>query len=163
MLFRSKSIKPGDIITVGDQVGRVSNMGARYTSIDARDGREFLVPNEDFITQRVINWSYSNDLARLDVKFGTTYASDPRKTLNAAAAAAASIADVLSQPPPVCHLSAFGSSAIEFTLLFWTKNHGADVAAVRGAVMLALWDTLEREGIGIPKPGATRVILEQAK
>jgi small-conductance mechanosensitive channel len=68
---------------------------------------------------------------------------------------------VLQQPPPLCHLTAFGSVAIEFTLLFWIKNHGTDIAGVRSAVMLALWDTLEREGIGIPKPGATRVILEQ--
>jgi len=161
MLLADKSIKPGDIISVGDQIGRVSNMGARYTSVDGRDGREFLIPNEDFITQRVVNWSYSNDLVRLDVTFGTTYANDPRKTQNAAIAAALGVAQVLQQPPPLCHLTAFGTSAIEFTLLFWIKNHGSDIAGVRSAVMLALWDTLEREGIGMPKPGATRVILEQ--
>jgi small-conductance mechanosensitive channel len=138
-------------------------MGARYTSVDSRDGREFLIPNEDFVTQRVVNWSYSNDLVRLDVTFGTTYASDPRKTQNAAIAAARSVDQVLPQPPPLCHLTAFGTVAIEFMLLFWIKNHGTDIASVRGAVMLALWDTLEREGIGIPKPGATRVILEQTK
>ena len=161
MLLADKSIKPGDIISVGDQIGRVSNMGARYTSVDGRDGREFLIPNEDFITQRVVNWSYSNDLVRLDVTFGTTYANDPRKTQNAAIAAALGVAQVLQQPPPLCHLTAFGTSAIEFTLLFWIKNHGSDIADVRSAVMLALWDTFEREGIGIPKPGATRVILEQ--
>jgi len=163
ILLADKSIKPGDTISVGDHIGRVSNMGARYTSVDGRDGREYLIPNEDFITQRVVNWSYSNDLVRLEVKFGTTYASDPRKTQNAAIAAARSVDQVLQQPPPLCHLTAFGTSAIEFMLLFWVKNPGADISGVHSAVMLALWDTLEREGIGIPKPGATRVILEQGK
>ena len=80
ILLADKSIKPGDVISVGDQFGWVTNMGARYTSVDTRDGREILVPNEDFVTQRVVNWSYSNDLCALEVKFGTTYASDPRKT-----------------------------------------------------------------------------------
>ena len=53
ILLADKSIKPGDVISVGDHFGRVGIMGARYTSVDTRDGREYLIPNEDFITQRV--------------------------------------------------------------------------------------------------------------
>ena len=68
ILLADKSIKPGDVITVGDNFGWVESMGARYTAIVTRDGREFLIPNEDFVTQRVINWSYSNDEVRLDVR-----------------------------------------------------------------------------------------------
>jgi len=157
-----KSIKPGDIISVGDQFGRVTNMGARYTSVDTLDGREILVPNEDFVTQRVVNWSYSNDLARLEVKFGTTYAGDPRKTHDAAVRAALGVPRVLKQPAPACHLTAFGTIAIEYVLWFWIEDPSADGTSVRSAVMLALMDTLAREGIDIPKPGAQRVILEQA-
>ena len=88
ILLADKSIKPGDVITVGDSFGWVDTMGARYTSVDTRDGREFLIPNEDFVTQRVVNWSYSNDQVRLDVKFGVTYASDPHKARDAAVEAA---------------------------------------------------------------------------
>ena len=61
ILLADKSIKPGDVISVGEQFGWVTNMGARYTSVDTQDGREILIPNEDFVTQRVINWSYSNN------------------------------------------------------------------------------------------------------
>ena len=68
-------------------------MGARYTSVDTRDGREYLIPNEDFITQRVANWTYSSDLVRLFVKFNTTYDSDPRQ-----AQAAVEDAPVETQP-----------------------------------------------------------------
>jgi small-conductance mechanosensitive channel len=162
ILLVDKSIKPGDIISVGDQFGRVTNMGARYTSVDTLDGREILVPNEDFVTQRVVNWSYSNELARLEVKFGTTYAADPRKTQDAAVRAALGVPRVLKQPAPACHLTGFGTIAIEYVLWFWIEDPSADGIGVRSAVMLALMDTLAREGIDIPKPGAQRVILEQA-
>ena len=59
ILLADKSIKPGDVISVGDSFGWVGSMGARYTSIVTREGREFLIPNEDFVSQRVINWSRS--------------------------------------------------------------------------------------------------------
>src|SRR5205814_2002522 len=61
ILLADKSIKPGDVITVGDSFGWVVTMGARYTSVTTRDGREVLIPNEDLVTQRVVNWSYSKD------------------------------------------------------------------------------------------------------
>ncbi len=162
ILLADKSIKPGDIISVGDQFGFVSNMGARYTSVDTRDGREYLIPNEDFITQRVVNWTYSSDLVRLDAKFNTTYDDDPRKAQAAAVAAALSVPRVLKTPPPVCHLMAFGTASIEYTLWFWIKDPGAGIMSLRSDVLLALWDTLEREGVSIPKPGPARVIYERA-
>ena len=162
ILLADKSIKPGDIISVGDQFGFVSNMGARYTSVDTRDGREYLIPNEDFITQRVVNWTYSSDLVRLDAKFNTTYDDDPRKAQAAAVEAALSVPRVLKTPAPICHLMAFGAASIEYTLWFWIKDPGAGIMSLRSDVLLALWDTLEREGIAIPKPGPQRVIYERA-
>lgn len=163
ILLADKSIKPGDVITIGDHFGWVANMGARYTSVDLKDGRELLVPNEDLVTQRVINWTYSSDLMRLEVKFNTTYDSDLRKTRAAAIQAALSVAEVLKVPPPVCHLTGYGSSAIEYVLWFWIKDAATGPTSVRSAVMIALWDTFEREGISLPKPGAARIIVEQAK
>ena len=162
ILLADKSIKPGDVISVGDQVGLVTTMGARYTSVDTRDGREYLIPNEDLVTQRVINWSYTSSLVRVDVKFSATYSTDPRKALATAIAAAQSADRVLKHPAPVCHVTTFGTGAIDYELWFWVDAPSGGVTEVRSAVMLALWDRFEREGIGIPKPGATRVILEQA-
>jgi small-conductance mechanosensitive channel len=162
ILLADKSIKPGDIISVGDHFGFVGNMGARYTSVDTRDGREYLIPNEDFVTQRVVNWSYSNDLVRLDVKFSTVYNDNPRKAQGAAVEAALSVPRVLKTPAPICHLTAFGASAIEYSLWFWIKDPGDGIMNLRSAVLLALWDTLEREGVSMPKPGPARVIYEKA-
>ena len=163
ILLADKSIKPGDVISVGDHFGRVGNMGARYTSVDTRDGREYLIPNEDFITQRVANWTYSSDLVRLFVKFSTTYDSDPRKAMDAAVAAAAATERVLKKPAPQCMLTAFGATSIEFELWFWIKDPAAGVVNVKSDVMLALWDTLANEGVKIPKPGPARVIYELAR
>jgi small-conductance mechanosensitive channel len=136
-------------------------MGARYTSVDLKDGRELLVPNEDLITQRVTNWSYSSDLMRLEVKFATTYDSDLHKTRAAAVKAAQSVAEVLKTPPPICHLTAYGASAIEYVLWFWIKDAATGPTGVRSGVLLALWETFEREGIKLPIPGPAHVVLDQ--
>ena len=125
-------------------------------------GRELLVPNEDLVTQRVINWTYSSDLMRLEVKFSATYDSDLHKTRAAAVEAALSVEQVLKVPPPVCHLAGYGSTAIEYVLWFWIKDAAAGPTAVRSEAMIALWDAFEREGVKLPMPGPARVIVEQA-
>jgi len=162
ILLADKSIKPGDIISVGEHFGRVGIMGARYTSVDTRDGREYLIPNEDFITQRVANWTYSSDFVRLSTTFNTTYDSNPRKAQEAAVAAALSIDRVVAKPAPACMLTAFGPTSIGFELLFWIKDPSLGIANVKSDVLMALWDTLEKEGVKIPRPGPSRVIYEMA-
>jgi small-conductance mechanosensitive channel len=152
ILLADKSIKPGDVISVGESFGWVVTMGARYTSVTTRDGREYLIPNEDFVTQRVINWSYSNDRVRLDVKFGVSYASDPHVVRALAAEAIVAIPRVLKTPEPSCHLVRFGDSSLDFLLRFWIRDPVDGLASVRSAVMLALWDIFKREGIEFPYP-----------
>jgi small-conductance mechanosensitive channel len=163
ILLADKSIKPGDIISVGDHFGRVSNMGARYTSVDTRDGREYLIPNEDFITQRVANWTYSSDLVRISVKFNTTYDSDPRQVQNIAVEAALGIERVSKKPLPGCMITAFGASALEFEMWFWIRDPAAGVNNVKSDVLLALWDALDKQDARLAKPGPARVIYELAE
>ena len=152
ILLADKSIKPGDIITLGDNYGWVDTMGARYTSVVSPDGREYLIPNEDFVTQRVINWSYSNERVGLDVRFGVSYGSDPHRVREVALAAIASVERVLSDPAPVCNLARFGDSSLDFALWFWIGDPIKGVGNVRSAVLFALWDAFKREGIEIPYP-----------
>jgi small-conductance mechanosensitive channel len=160
ILLADKSIKPGDVISVGNTYGWVDTMGARYTAVVARDGREYLIPNEDFVTQRVINWSYSNDRVRLDVPFGVSYASDPHQIRALAVAAAAVVARVLETPKPACHLTAFGPSSLDFMLRFWISDPAKGVTNVRSEVMLALWDSFKRAGIEILYPVRTLQVTE---
>ena len=81
MILLDKSIKPGDVLVVGDTYGRVHSLGARYVSVITRDGTEFLIPNEDLVTQQVINWSYSSDQVRLKLTIGISYNSDVRRAI----------------------------------------------------------------------------------
>src|SRR5262249_22601344 len=94
ILLADKSIKPGDVVSVGDSFGWVSAMNTRYFSVVTRDGREVLIPNEDLVTQRVTNWSYSRDEIRLDVTFSINQeeGSDPHRVRRLAVEAAAAVA-----------------------------------------------------------------------
>jgi small-conductance mechanosensitive channel len=152
ILLTDKSIKPGDVITVGEQFGWVTNMGARHTSVDTRDGREVLIPNEDFITQRVINWSYSNHRIMLTATFGVSYECDPHRICEIAVAAVKPLSRVIDSPPPRCYFEAFGESSLDFKLLFWIADPDNGIINIRGEVMLALWDAFKREGVEIPYP-----------
>jgi len=91
IILLDKSIKPGDVISLGNTFGWINTLGARYASVVTRDGKEYLIPNEDLITNQVVNWSHSDDFVRLDIFFGTAYHDDPHDVRKIAIAAANSI------------------------------------------------------------------------
>ncbi|RWM66985.1 MULTISPECIES: mechanosensitive ion channel domain-containing protein [Mesorhizobium] len=152
IILLDKSIKPGDTISLEGTFGWVRELRARFVSVVTRDGREYLIPNEDFITQRVINWSFSDNLVRLDVNFGVSYDADPHKVSELAIAAAMSVGRVEADRRPVCWLTDFGDSSLNFVLRFWIHDPQQGLTNVRGRVLLALWDTFRENGIDIPYP-----------
>jgi len=118
-----------------------------------RDGREYLIPNEDLITGQVVNWSYSNEFVRLDIHFGTSYACDPHQVRRLAVEAAQAVARVLGPPrAPVCHIVGFGDSSVDYVLRFWISDPTEGLTNIRGNVFLALWDAFKANGITIPFP-----------
>lgn len=160
IILLDKSIKPGDVITVGETFGWINSLGARYVSITTRDGREYLIPNEDLITTQVVNWSHSNDFVRLDIYFGTAYGDNPHDVRKLAIEAAASVDRVLEHRPPVCHIVGFGDSSVDYILRFWIKDPTGGLTNIRGNVYLALWDTFADNGISIPFPQREVKMLE---
>lgn len=152
ILLVDKSIKPGDVITVGDTYGRINQLAARYASVISRDGREYLIPNEDLITSQVVNWSYSSDLVRLDLDFGVSYLASPHEVRQLARETAAGHQRVQAAPPPVCHITAFGDSSVDYRLRFWIRDPDNGTVNVRGDIFLMLWDALQEAGIEIPYP-----------
>jgi small-conductance mechanosensitive channel len=152
ILLADKSIKPGDVISVGDSFGWVVTMGARYTSVNTRDGREVLIPNEDLVTQRVVNWSYSANDIRLDVSFSLDLSADPHQVQRLALETIRRVPRVLSDPPPACHFMNFSNKVLDFSLRFWINDPIEGSTNVKSAAMLALWDALKREGIALPSP-----------
>ncbi len=152
IILLDKSIKPGDVISLGDTFGWINALGARYVSITTRDGKEYLIPNEDLITGQVVNWSHSNDFVRLDIHFGTAYGDDPHLVRKLAIDAAKGVDRVLASRPPVCHITGFGDSSVDFILRFWIRDPTGGLTNIRGNVFLALWDTFQENGISIPFP-----------
>ncbi|MBR9650002.1 mechanosensitive ion channel family protein [Thalassovita aquimarina] len=152
IILMDKSIKPGDVISLGTTFGWIEALGARYVSVVTRDGKEFLIPNEDLITGQVVNWSHSNDYVRLDIHFGTAYHDDPHKVRDIAVAAAKSVNRVLTIKPPVCHIVGFGDSSVDYVLRFWIEDPTGGLTNIRGNVFLALWDAFQENGITIPFP-----------
>jgi len=160
IILLDKSIKPGDVISLGDTFGWINTLGARYASITTRDGREFLIPNEDLITGQVVNWSHTNDFVRLDIFFGTAYDDDPHQVRQIAIDAAKAVNRVLTTKPPVCHIVGFGDSSVDYILRFWISDPTGGLTNVRGDVYLALWDAFKEGGISIPFPQREVRVLE---
>jgi len=152
IILLDKSIKPGDVISLGETFGWIKSLGARYVSVVTRDGKEYLIPNEDLITGQVVNWSHSDDFVRLDIHFGTSYGDDPHRVRALAIEAAKSVDRVLSSKNPVCHIVGFGDSAVDYVLRFWIKDPTGGLTNIRGNVYLALWDQFHANGISIPFP-----------
>ena len=152
IILLDKSIKPGDVISLGDTFGWINSLGARYVSVVTRDGREYLIPNEDLITGQVVNWSHSNEFVRLDINFGTSYADNPHEVRKIAVDAALSVDRVLKTRPAVCHIVGFGDSSVDYVLRFWISDPTGGLTNIRGNVFLALWDAFAANGISIPFP-----------
>ncbi len=152
IILLDKSIKPGDVISLGETFGWIDTLSARYTSVVTRDGKEYLIPNEDLITGQVVNWSHTNDFVRLDIKFGTSYGDDPHKVRALAIETAKGVTRVLTSKPPVCHIIGFGDSSVDYVLRFWIRDPSQGLTNIRGNVYLALWDAFHENGISIPFP-----------
>jgi small-conductance mechanosensitive channel len=152
LLLMDKSIKPGDVIQIGETYGWVASLGARYVSVETRDGTEYLIPNEEIITQQVINWSHRNDLARLKVQVRISYDTDVRKALELMVEGARRPARVLADPAPRALLLEFGESFLLLELRFWIRDVYNGIRNISSDVMLEIWDLFREHGITIPMP-----------
>src|ERR1700694_3912712 len=151
ILLADKSVKPGDLVTIGDSTGRINAMKTRYISAAAGDGREFLIPNEDLVTQKVVNWTYTDKNTLVKVNFGTNYDADPRLVCKLAIDVGAAAKRALKNKPPNCILVEFAEHGMKFSLTFWIADpDGMD--NVKSEVMLSLWDVFKHEGIRVPYP-----------
>ncbi|MGB5352738.1 MAG: mechanosensitive ion channel domain-containing protein [Woeseia sp.] len=153
IILLDQSIKPGDTISLGETFGWIRELRARFVSVVTRDGREFLIPNEDFITREVINWSFSDEYVRLDVPFGVSYDADPHEVSRLAIEATGKVDRVdSSRNPPVCWMTEFGDSSVNYLLRFWIRDPQKGLTNIRGIVLLALWDVFKENDIKIPYP-----------
>jgi small-conductance mechanosensitive channel len=152
ILLMDKSVKPGDVISLGTTYGEIKNLGARYVSVITRDGTEHLIPNEELISQRVENWSFSNRMLRLRMPLGISYNSDVHKAIELVLEVAVATPRVLVEPKPVCQLTGFGDNSVDLELRVWVNDPQNGLGGVRSQVLLGIWDTFKVNGIEFPYP-----------
>ncbi len=144
----------GDYVELdGGEAGTIVRMMARATILETYDGRWIVVPNEDFITTRVVNYSDAGSANRLEVPFSVSYDTDINKVPEIIETAVAAHPNVLSKPePPDCELRGFGDSGIEFGLEFWVEGIDDGKNRYSSEVLFVIWNALKEAGIEIPYP-----------
>jgi small-conductance mechanosensitive channel len=152
ILLGDKSIKPGDVIQLGDKYGWINFLGGRYVSVVTHDGIEHLIPNENLITSEVINWSYSHDLLRLRVPVGVAYGSDLEKARELMLAEAADTRRVLKDPEPACLITGLGDNAVNLEVRVWINDPQKGIASVKSDLFRGILQRFREHGIEIPYP-----------
>jgi small-conductance mechanosensitive channel len=152
ILVGDRSIRQGDVITIGDRFGVVMELRARYMVVRDRDGIETLIPNENVISSEVVNWSYSNRAVRLKLSVQISYQDNPRTALALLLKAASGHPRVLKDPAPASRVMQFGDNGISLELRYWIKDPEDGVNNVRSDLHLVIWDLFEEAGITIPYP-----------
>jgi small-conductance mechanosensitive channel len=157
VLLMDRSIKPGDVISLSGQAGTstenfgwVQELRGRYVVVRDRDGVEMLVPNQQLISNAVINWSYTDPRIRLKLPIRVSYKDDPELALKILLEACDGQARVLRDPPPVSRLMHFSDSGIELELRFWISDPQEGVNNVRSEVNRAIWRLFKEHQITIP-------------
>lgn len=152
ILLLDRSIKPGDVIAIGDTFGWVNALSARHVSVITRDGKEHLIPNESLITEKVENWSYSDTKVRIRLEMPIAYTADVRLALQLMMDAAKECKRVLPRPEPNALVKGFGSSAVDLEMRFWISDPTNGVGNIKSEVYLKVWDKFRENGIRIPYP-----------
>ncbi|MDP2962252.1 MAG: mechanosensitive ion channel [Sulfurimicrobium sp.] len=147
-----RSIRPGDVITIGEKFGWVQELRARYIVVRDRDGVERLIPNETLITNEVINWSYTDRNVRIKVPVSISYSDDPEQAMALLEEAGRDTPRVLEDPAPAARLLAFGDNGIELELRVWINDPQQGLVGVRSEVNLRIWRLFKAAGIVIPFP-----------
>lgn len=144
----------GDYVELdGGEAGTIIKMTARATFLETFDGRWIVVPNEDFITTRVVNYSDSGSANRLEALFSVSYDTDINKIPALIEAAVAAHSSVLQKPePPDCELRGFGESGIDFAVEFWVNGIDDGKNKYTSDILFVVWNTLRDNGIEIPFP-----------
>ncbi len=152
IILLDKSVKPGDIIEIENVYGQIKSIGLRYISVLTLDGKEYIIPNEDLITKKVINWSYSNNLVRANVKIGVSYNSDVDQALNLLEKSVEDIERILKNPPPKIFLQEFGDNSINLEIKFWIKDPENGIQNITSKVNKNIWQLFKENDIEIPFP-----------
>lgn len=166
ILLMDRSIKPGDVIVVGDgsgmggsslpgglpNIGRVAKIGVRAVNVITRDGKKHLIPNELLMTQAVENWSYASREVRVRMQIPVAYETDLRQAQAIIQQAAKDNPRILPDPEPMVWITGFGPRAVDHELRYWIADPEAGLGNIQGEVFMEIWERFQEAGIIIPYP-----------
>jgi small-conductance mechanosensitive channel len=151
ILLYERPVQVGDIVQIADVQGTMRRIGIRSSTVRTFEGAEVIVPNASLIADRVVNWTLSDRLRRIELDVGVEYGNDPRRVLDLLVGVARAHPSVLDEPAPVALFNRFGASSLDFQLRAWTENVD-DAMVVRSDLGVAIFDALHAAGIEIPYP-----------
>ncbi len=152
ILLLDKTIQKGSIVELDDISGTISNIGVRNTIVRSFDGKEVLIPNEKFISDKVTNWTLSNRQIRLKVKIGVSYESNPVEVKKVLQDTLNNNRFVAKIPEARAYLDHFGDSSIDFVVLFWVRDISSELYQAKESVLMDIWQALKENNINIPFP-----------
>ncbi len=157
ILLMDRSIKPGDVIAVGNQggtstVGQVNRIGMRAISVITRDKVEFLIPNENLMINQVENWSYSSLDVRVKVPVSVAYDTDIHLAESLMLRAAHETERVLTEPAPTAWLQSFGENGLMFEIQIWIDDPEDGIGNIRSDLLKRLWRLFLEHGVQVPFP-----------
>jgi small-conductance mechanosensitive channel len=155
ILLFEKSIREGDVIelsSAASDIGFVKRLGIRYTLVETFDNKEIMIPNEDFITNKVTNWTFSNSLIRIRVDIGVSYDSDLELVHKLILEAGNEVKEEEVNVDPTCFLTGYGDSSVDFVLYVWVKKVELVPHKTRSDVLFKTWAKFKKHNITIPYP-----------
>ncbi|MEO9484123.1 MAG: mechanosensitive ion channel domain-containing protein [Ekhidna sp.] len=152
IILFEKPIKVGDRIVVGDTEGDVINISVRATTILTNENVSIIVPNSEFISSRVINWSHNDRNIRFDIPVGVSYKEDPDEVRDVLMKVADENEHVLKNPAPHVFFDEFGDNSLNFTLAIWTSTYTDKPRKLKSELYFSIFEKLKEKGIEIPFP-----------
>ncbi len=154
VILMGKAVRVGDIVELEGTsiVGTVKSLGIRNMLVEGFDLKETFIPNEDLITGKLTNWTYSNSQGRIDFTIGVSYKTDLKKAISLVLGVAKKHPEVSKSPSaPSCYLKEFGDSSINLLVIIWIDDV-RERLRIKSEIMLAVWDVFVKNGIEIPFP-----------
>jgi small-conductance mechanosensitive channel len=151
-LIFSRALRRGDWVTVGDTVGLVQEIGVRATRMRTRDDIEYLVPNSEFVSGKIVNWTRTSPQTRLHVPIGVSYGADPEQVRKILETVATEIPTVLHYPAPEVWFAGFGDSSLNFELLVWINVKADPPRRVTSDLYFSIFRAFKNAAIEIPFP-----------
>jgi potassium efflux system protein len=151
ILLLERPIRIGDVVTVAGTTGRVDRIHIRATTIVNGDNQSMIVPNREFITGNLVNWTHKDKILRVAIRFGVAYGTDPERVVDLLMSVARRDADVVISPAPSAMMEEFGESSLRFVLFAFVPEP-ALVGPVRHRLCSEIQRRFAEAGIVIPLP-----------